>query len=88
MGLIRTCKICGKTKELHGNYRMHKRIYSDICKECESDHDDIIRQIVNKANLKKSLFNSWNKLSCMMDEKELDQVLFNLKQIYYNQKHQ
>lgn len=90
MGLMRTCQICGKTKELRGNFHYNRdtKKYLNVCKECAAADDVRIRELVHKTNLKSYIIKSWKKLCEMIDEKELDQILFNLKEIYYNQKDQ
>jgi len=83
MGLMRTCKACGKTKKLRGNFKLDRdgKVYSDVCKECSS-YDLRIRELSEKNNLKTYVLRSWKKLCPLISEPELDQLLFKLKQTY------
>lgn len=86
MGLMRTCKNCGTTKELRGSfhYDRDRKTYSNVCKECEAAEGIRIQELHQKANLKSYIKKTWMKLCTMIDEKEMDMLLYNLKQIYYN----
>lgn len=88
MGLMRTCPQCGQTKPLHGGFRQNrdKKLYAPVCKECEAGNSQRIKELAEKTNLKSYIQKSWTKLCPKIDEKEMDLFIYNLKQIYYNQK--
>ncbi len=88
MALMRICPECGQAKELRGNFHYNRdtKKYNAICKECEAADDTRIRELAQKANLKSYIQKSWTRLCSIIDEKEMDMILFNLREIYYNHK--
>lgn len=84
MGLMRECEKCHQVKELRGgfHYDRDRKRYSKVCKECEANEMLRVKELCEKANLRSYIQKSWKKLCPMMDEKECDQQLYHLRQIY------
>ena len=87
--LTRTCKVCGETKALRSGFKLdrQKKLYSDVCKECEAKKDKEISELSIKTNLKLYIQRSWKKLCPYMTQAEMDQQIYKLKKIYEETDH-
>jgi len=88
MGFTKKCECCGQIKELRGGFKYTRatKQYSPICKECQAKDINSKSGSWQKSEHKRHLKRSWEKLCPLMNQAEVDQMIYNLKIIYEDSK--
>lgn len=77
------CSKCGEVKSVKEfRYMSGQRRYCAYCRKCEVVYTQELRAKNHKTNLKRQIQKNWSELCKDMTQCELDQQLFNLKEIY------
>lgn len=80
--MLKKCISCGKMKNVKEfSFVNSHQDRSEICKECEKSLQDK-RAYYHKQHLKMQIKKNWTELCEVMDFKELDCELYNLKKIW------
>ena len=83
----KTCAECGRTLKLKEfKYNQDLKIYTDVCKCCMDEKYWKYKKDYSKNAAVATIRNKWKQLCPQMTPAEVDQQLFNLKQIYLNYK--
>ena len=81
--MVKTCSICGETKDIKQFRLMRKQNRRcAYCKQCESLYTKEYRVKYRKSNLKRQIKKHWTELCEDMDSKEIDLELYNFKKIW------
>lgn len=77
------CSKCGEVKDIRKfRYIRAQRGYSDCCRNCESVCTKEDREKNRRVTLKVQIKKNWTELCQNMSQCEVDQQLYNLKEIY------
>lgn len=77
------CSKCQKVKDIKEfRYMSAQKRYCAYCRKCEVLYTQELRAKSHRENLKRNVRKNWTELCQNMTQCELDQEIFNLKEIY------
>ena len=77
------CSKCGEVKDIKEFRQMRaQRRYCAYCKKCEIAYKKEYRSSSHRTKIKRQIQKNWTELCEDMSQCELDQQLYNFKEIY------
>lgn len=81
--MVKQCSKCGEIKNVRDfRYMSKQRRYCAYCRQCEIRYTKEFRAKTHKQNILKQLKKNWTELCEDMSQTELDQRLYEFKEIY------